>query len=211
MPAQQHLEAGDLGRVDGGRQGLPHERQLAAWRGLMQVALQGSKLTQLVVHLGTEEDDLVLARPLRLVERRVGVVQQRFRILPVGGVQPDPDRGRHEAVHLADAEIVGGTEGFHQAPGHLARLVELHDVRLQDDELVASEARHRARVARDPAESRRHLAEQPVADAMAVHVVDGLETIQVEAEDGKPAAARSTQGDRLDDAPPAAMSGWRGP
>ena len=138
-PTQQNLEASHLAALARRRERLPGEGELATRRGLAQVALQHALLAQLVVHPGLEEGRAVLARPLRAIERGVGVVQQALRAVAVTGEQRDADRGRHGCLSLARADVVWFGQRRHEPLGERTRRLGLARVGLQHHELVPTQ------------------------------------------------------------------------
>ena len=96
---------------------------------------------------------------------------------------------------LADAKCSapsttnGLREGRRDALGHLGRGALVGDVLEQDPELVASEPSDRVARAQRLAQSRRDVDEQRVARGVAHAVVDELELVEVEEQDGDPRVA----------------------
>ena len=78
--------------------------------------------------------------------------------------------------------------GAHAAGGH-RRLRLVLDAGAEDGELVAAEARDQVAVAHGAAQPVRDLDQQPVAGLVAEAVVDDLEVVEVEEEDGDALAA----------------------
>src|SRR3954451_10143288 len=83
------------------------------------------------------------------------------------------------------------------ACGDLGGLPGIADALEHDDELVAPEPGDGVLVADDGRETGGDLAQQLVARAVAEAVVDDLEAVEVEQEDGEAAAAARADGERV--------------
>ena len=174
VPAQQGLGAthGAGGQVDLGQEA---QDELAAVQGAAQrdlglVAACGARAHALVV-------DLVHAAAALLgaVHGGVGLAQQRLGVLGALGGQRDPDartHGERRAQRLGDAL------------GHADRVPLARHVLAQHRELVAAQPRGRVARAQDARETRGDRAQELVAGGMPEGVVDRLEAIEVEEQDG---------------------------
>jgi hypothetical protein len=133
----------------------------------------------------------VAARLLRPIEGRVGVVQQ-LRGASVGGRgQGDADARRGHGLVATEFDRVGERGADPVGDGRCLRLVP-HPVE-QHRELVAPEPRHRVAGPDAVAQAVADGDEEPVPRRVAEGIVDQLEAVQVEEEDGDrlPLAARA--------------------
>ena len=194
-PAQERLGPEDLGRLEV-EEGLEVELELVVGDGLAEAALEGEALDGLGVHGGRVE--LVVVAPLLLgpVHRRVGVADERFRVVTVRRIDGDADARRDEELAAVDPE--GIVDRFADLPGDLGRVFFGGDARDEERELVAAEARDRVALADVLLDALGDLAEQLVADGVAQRVVDDLEAVEVEEEHGEPlvVAVRLGHGER---------------
>ena len=101
---------------------------------------------------------------------------------------PDGDADAHVTGHVPEAEDVGPVDRVQHAPRHAHRRL---GVRVADEhcELVAAEPRGEILGANGAAEAARELGEQLVARAVAPGVVDRLEAVEVEVENGRRSGA----------------------
>ncbi len=113
---------------------------------------------------------------------------------------------------------MGGAEGLGQgradALGDADGLaLGVEQVLAQDDELVAAQAGHRVAGAQHLAEPIGHTDDQLVAGRMAGHVVDGLEAVDVDEEDGRadgaPGGGVDGLGQALEEEDPVGQAGQR--
>ena len=190
LPAQQRLEALDPLAVQGELGLVVQEQLVVAVQRAPQVAEHGEPRRGGDVLLGLEDHGAGLEL-LGRVHRDVGVAQQ---LLGVGAVP----RGQHDADAGLDVEddavdVEGLVQGLAEPLGDGLRLADAVHERQQDGELVAAEARDGVAVAQDRLQPRGDLAEQLVAVGVAEGVVDLLEAVQVDEQQGDlavgPAAA----------------------
>ncbi|KMO35630.1 hypothetical protein VQ03_21505 [Methylobacterium tarhaniae] len=161
---------------------------------MAQVVLQGAPVADPGGEDRLEEPVHAPSVALGAVERGVGVVEQGLAVLRVGRAERDADAGRQDrpaagpGVPLADhpQDLLGDPAGL-----------GLVDLRQEDRELVAAQARHhlpRPQHRRDPA---RQGLQQAVAHGVAVEVVDVLEPVEVEAHHRHPPPGGLRQRDLL--------------
>ncbi len=168
---------------------LIFEEQLAVARGLLQVALQRAPLAQLLVHGGGEEAGGAAAFVFCPVERGIGVGEQRLRVVAVAR-----DRSQCRSTRSRSNACPSISMSPSSAPRR--RLGEQLGARRQrqllgdGDELVAADAREERALGRK-LEALRNQAKRRVAHRMAEQVVDLLEAVEVDAQDGEAAVARS--------------------
>ncbi len=175
-PADQHLGR-QAAAVDQRDLGLVLQVELVLVDCAAQVGQQAQAVLAGARHLRVEGGEAA-AGLLGDVHRRVGVRHQLGRVAAVVGEGGDADRAAD--VHRLALDRHRRVERAEQlARQHRGAFAALR--RQQHGELVAADAGHgvggAAQLARQAAG---HLVEQLVADRMAQHVVDFLETIQVD-------------------------------
>ena len=136
------------------------------------------------VAAGIEDLDAAAAEPLGLVQRHIGVVQQVLRG-DVGTVVDADADGRAELEAAALEHEGRGQRAQH--PGRDLTGFELAGVLAQDGELVAAEARERVARADRLRQAPRRLAQHGVTGGVAHGVVDELEAIEIDEQDGESA------------------------
>ncbi len=146
-----------------------------------------------LVHLGLVEPAAGTACALGLVHGQVGVAHQL-------GHRPAPERGGDPdaCCHLehSSLDVERGAERAHDPVGRQQCRLGVGDALQQDGELVAAEARGRVRLAKRAAQALADRAEERVAGAVAQAVVDGLEVVDVDEEDGEAVVAPGEPGQR---------------
>ena len=90
-------------------------------------------------------------------------------------------------------DLVGRADGLDDAGGERLGAVDVAHIGLDDGELVAAQARHEIALAHAAEQALADLLQEHVAHGMPERVVDGLEAIEVQAEDGKSLAAPQAQ------------------
>ena len=85
--------------------------------------------------------------------------------------------------------VVGRGDDLGQAKRQPLRVGGVVDVGLDDREFVAADARYRVGFAHAAAQPAGHGAQQLVADGVSERIVDVLEVVEVEAQDGEPLPA----------------------
>src|SRR5216684_1308861 len=182
LPAHQRLRAGDLaGRQRHHR--LVVETELAALQRAAQVGLELEQLHRAVVHGGVELYAASAALRLGAIEGGVCVAQEILgpgvECVAVG------DADAHAAEHLLATEHERGAQRVLKTVGHLERIVARLHVLEQDGELVAAQTRHGVARPQTVGQPPPHLGQQLVAARVPEAVVDDLEAIHVEEEDGE--------------------------
>ncbi len=186
VPAQQRLEAGDAA--------APHVDE----RLVVQLHLLGSErrphvdvelavALDLLLQRRVEGAPATLAVRLGAVEGEIGAHEEARRLDGVVGHVGDADADADLQQSLVDPE--GPAQVGHGPGGQRLRLGPSH-VAGDHRELVAAEAEDAVRAA-DGEQARRDLLQQPVADEVAAGVVDGLEAVEVEIEQGAAALGRA--------------------
>jgi len=182
LPAHQRLAALHPPRlhVD---DGLELDTQLRGLERMEEVGAQLHAGERRRVHLGLEEHVAILAVRLGPIHGHVGIAQQvagpEFRASGEG----HPDAGaRHHPLPLHHER---GLEGAEQAPGQSDRGGGTAGVLHQDRELVAAQPAGEVAPAQAAADPVTDLDQQLVPRGVAEAVVDRLETIDVEIEEGE--------------------------
>jgi hypothetical protein len=163
---------------------LVEELELLGGDGLPQVAQELELGFGVGVHRARVEAELRAARALRRVHRRVGAGDQ-LGVAAAVGVDGDADRARDH--HLAALGLVRLREALDQAVGDVGDALLRRHVAEQEQELVAADAGDDVLAARHRLQALADLLEDDVADRVAVGVVDRLEAVEVDEEQGEPA------------------------
>ena len=161
---------------------LVEEPELAGRGCAAEARLQHHAAYHRLVHLLAVELEAIAPALLGLVHRRVGLLDQVFRLAAVGGEGRDPDAGRHEDVVLAQGHRVA--EYVQDLAGDLRGMKLVVQVGEQHPELIAAQPGGRVALAQNRREVIGDAAQQPVAGRMAQRVVHELEAVEVDVEDG---------------------------
>ena len=145
------------------------------------------------LHVGPIESDPVAAGVLGVIHRRVGVHDQRLRVVAVFRIERDADaRGQHQLVPRDEVRLGDRRHNLlRDQPGVLG----LIDFRQEDQELVAAVTADGVRLADARHQALRDRAQDLVADGVTERIVDVLETIAVEEQDRDAAAVAARQRD----------------
>ena len=142
---------------------------------------------------------------LRLVVRRVGVLEEHARLVRVEREDADARTGAHEQLGAVDRErarergvhALGDRLGRRGQPAGALRGLRVADVQVgqQNEELVGAVARDDVARASDPDEPLGHAAEELVGGVVAEAAVDEPEALEVDVDqrDGHAAAARARE------------------
>ncbi len=197
------------GRVDPAHQGLEPDELPAAGRhlrlvvegqfvlrdGPAEVVLKVAALGGGLVHAGVVDAVAVPALLLRGVEGEVGMLERLFARRAVLRRQGDAN-----AEADLDPLVAEGDRGVHGRDQALCQGFDRIGIASPGDEhgeFVAAEPRHRVLRAQLQADAVGDGAEHRVARQMAEPFVHGLESVEVEAEHGRRAAAQAQLGDPL--------------
>ena len=187
VPAQQRLEPGDpvFREVD---DGLVEQLELARGDGVAQIELEDAAGLRLDVHFRFEEVELRATVFLGAIQCHVGILQELIRVVAVVGRNRDPDARADDDMVIAEFErhAQGLDNARGQRGGGLHRLL---CAGLHDRELVAAGSRDQILVAHEVAQARGNRAQQGIADGVAERIVDDLEVVEIQTEDGGVAAA----------------------
>src|ERR1035437_6402795 len=177
---------------------LVEQIKLFADQGRTKVKFQFDASPDLTLHLGVEEDELVLASGLGLVERDVGVAQQlaAARAIAHGDADAGTDReGRRRSVEVEGlAHDVEESLGDDVGSEHVFAAVD------QNDELVATHSTDRVDLAQGLTHPLCDGDQQSVTDVVSERVIDVLEVIQVHVECRPHCAVATITSEKLLDA-----------
>ncbi|PSK62574.1 hypothetical protein B0E53_05523 [Micromonospora sp. MH33] len=120
---------------------------------------------------------------LRVVHGHVGVAHQGGEVLAVLGEEGDADGAAHVQRQAVQRHRLG--ERRHHPVGPLAGLVGAGEPGYDDGELVAAEPRHQVLLADHLDQPGAHLDQQPVPHRVPERVVDVLEPVEVEQQQGQ--------------------------
>lgn len=167
--------------------------QAHAFQRLAQGGFDLQSLHRGGVHARREEAEVVAAGGLGVVHGRVGVANQQLGGVAVGGKQADADAGRRVERMLADAIDLG--QGTPKLAGDAGDRHRIADIGQHDQELVAAEPRRDVAGADAAGQSPGHFHQQAIADMMTERVVDVLEAVEIDQQDGHDfaVAARTDQ------------------
>ena len=173
---------------------LEVQHQLVGLHGTAQSGFQRQLLERTRVHGACVELERVAPLRLRAVHRDIGVLEQRLGVRPVIGIEADPQARGHEQLAAAHHH-----RALHRL-AHLARdrdrVLHVVDLRGEQHELVAADARQRVVLAKQRRDALRDEAKQRVARAVAQRVVDHLEAVEIEEEHRELVTVAVRVGDR---------------
>ena len=176
------------------------QHELALLQRHPQVALQRSAGGDRRLHHGVEEADAVAPGGLGGVHGQVGMLDQVFHRLALRVEQHGAHAGG--AVHVVGCQLVGLVERQKDLLAHglglLGRLGGLPaQVLQQHQKLIAPEPGHRVALAHAGRQPLGDLLQQHIAHVVAQRVVQGLEVVQVQAQQRAQHAGAGTGGKRL--------------
>ena len=181
VPPHQRFDPGDLAGPDVGDGLIHHAEFPACLEGVFQLAPDLHPSRHGAVVLARVELDLAPAL-LRQVHGDVGTLQQRGLVVAVLGSERDAGArgdGEHEPVHPERAGHLA-VEVVHDAD----RLLRPSHVGNDQRELVAAEAGDRGAARHRSHQALGHHLQQVITDGVTERVVDLLEAIDVEEDDG---------------------------
>ena len=146
------------------------------------------------MHLRLEDLVAALSPALRRVHGEIGVAKQLITVR-TREVECDPDA--HSDEHLAASDLQRTPERGQHAFGDVRRLALVGEVLEQHCELVAAQAGGGVLDPEALAETIRHRDQQLVARGVTEAVVDRLEVVHVEKEDGQVAVVAAGPDDRV--------------
>ena len=181
VPAQERLEADDAVTVERD-DGLVLDHELVRVERHAQVVLELESCHGGGVQARVVSAQAALALCLCLVHGQVGVAQEQVAIVPRRGDRVS-DTGPDEDLGLPDLEC--GCQRVHQSTPQVVGIHLRGNVLGQNGELVATQPRDGVDGAHGAAQSLADRGEQQVARRVAKAVVDRLEVIEVQEEDGQ--------------------------
>ena len=176
-PAQQRFDA-DLhaaGEVD---LRLVIQHEFVALDRTTQAAFHAQAVQGARIHFFGIELEIAAAQFLGAVHGGVGILQQGIAVDAVARVDADADaadRREFVAEHVHRQQ-----QGFQQFRRQHGGGAALRDVRHQDHEFVAAQARHRVALAHDAGQAPPGFDDDVVARLVAEAVVDGLEAVEID-------------------------------
>ena len=182
LPAQERFEAARLSarQID---DRLEDEMELFVGERQRQVVLELAPEVRDLAQIRRENHMLGAARALGGVERDVGILQKTGEVerLPLA-LESDAEADADEDLLAVEDE--GGRQGARQPRGAVPRPRLGVGATDEDGELVSSEARHEGVLACGYLQPVADLAQDAVAARMSVAVVDVLEVVEVEEDQG---------------------------
>ena len=186
-PADERLHVGDLVRphVD---DGMVVQLEFVARERIAQIDLERSARVRVGPHHGFEQAVGAAAADLGLVEGQIGALDELIDVGAVLWSKRNPDAGRD--IEPVTVERIGGGKRLEQPVGGGNRFFALVPVhRRHDCKFVAAEPSHRIGLAQAPQQTPRDRFEKLVADRMPERIVDALEEVEVQHEQGDRLAA----------------------
>src|SRR5919197_1830510 len=195
LPAHQRLDFGDL-PVRKSNDRLVMDTELAAFKSATQMALDFQPLDRALLHAGIKDGAASLAIRLGFVHGQIGGAHQSLRTVAAGPTKGNAGARAHD--YLVPVERHRYLEGIGDAFGCRAGLVKAADVLEQNRELVAAEACDGVLFAHGCSQSTGDLTQEDVARLMSERIVDYLEIVQIEEEQGdrRPASPSAHEGMR---------------
>ena len=165
-----------------------------------QVVFQCSTGRDRRLHHRIKEPDRVAPRCFCGVHGQVGVFDDVFHRLALAAEQHGSHTGR--AVHMVQGKLVRLVQGGKYFLGHILCLLsrvggKRIQVFQQHQKLIAAQAGHGVAFAHTSRQAQRNLLQQDIAHVMAQCVVQGLEVVQIEAQQRAMQAGARTGGKRL--------------
>ncbi len=148
-----------------------------------QRGLQRQPLDRLGLDLLGEETEAVLAVFLGKIHRHVGILGQRLRVVAVGRVHRDADRGRGVAFMAAQLQRLA--EDGQQIAGDVLDFIPFRGLLENHDEFVAAEPRHDVARTQGAPQPVRNFYQQHIAGIVAERIVDDLEAVEIDEQHGK--------------------------
>ena len=194
LPAHQRLDPGQRAGADGDLR-LVEQQQLVAVDGPAKARTEDHPVRRRTgAHLG-DERDAVAAGFLAAIHRDVRVLEQGRRVLAVVGKHRDPDARAEPALLPVHHERLG--QRFQEAKAELVDVDLVGDVLGEHDEFVAAEPGDRVGVPNRLAEPPRHHFQDFIAGVVSEGVVDVLEPVEVDEQQGEGTIVAARDRDRM--------------
>ncbi len=182
LPAQQSLDRDDA-QVAEAVARLVVQLELLVAQGPPHVVLQLAAVLDLLVHFGSEITPGVLAIGLGLVQGDIGAADQLTGIEALGTGLGDTDAGADvQRLVVEDDRLLQQGD---QAGTETVDLTAVVHAAEHQEEFVAAQARDQVAIAGAVAQAGRYLLQHGVAGGMAKGVVDRLEIVQVQQQQGQ--------------------------
>ncbi|PMQ09809.1 hypothetical protein JaAD80_25430 [Janthinobacterium sp. AD80] len=194
VPAQQRLRLDDA-PVPQRHDGLVDQLHLLLAQGGAQVRAQAHAVDGRHLQRRREITVAVASRAFRHIHGLVRMLEQVFDRARVIGIQGDADRGGDESLLLPQQEW--RQQAVENLPGDAVHLLQVVEVGQDHREFIAAQARHRVRLAHAHADAPRRLDQQDVALVVAEGIVDFLEVVEVDEQDGHAAGIAAPLRQRL--------------
>ena len=180
-PAAQGFDAHDLlGAVVDDR--LISDLQLVSLDRYAQIVLDQLALEQIGIHVDVVDAGAVAALILGPIERHVGVTHDVGRVADILADHRDADGGADHDRLVVDG--VGRAERRDQSIGDHLQRCRVASRRSDDAEFIAANAGDKVVAAQRAGQPLRDGADELVADRMAERVIDVLEVVEVDVENG---------------------------
>ena len=182
LPADQGLDADRLDRV-GHEPGLEMDDQLVLGQGAAQIDLERPARLRPLVHLGREEPAGATPVGLGPIEGEIRIPQQLLAAVPVARPQGGADAEAH--MRSVTVQHDGCRHRLKEPPAERLDNVGTARIGAEDHELVAADPGNDVGPAHDTADAGHDLLQQQVAGCMAERVVDSLEAVEIERQQGR--------------------------
>ena len=182
LPAQQGLDCDDA-QVAEAVARLVVQLEFLVAQGSPHVVLQLAAVLDLLVHFGSEIAPGALAVGLGLVQGDIGAADQLAGIEALGTGLGDSDAGANmEGLAIEGDRLLQQADQARTETVDLAAVVHAAE---HQEELVAAQTRDQVAVAGSVAQAVRYLLQHRVTGGMAERVVDRLEVVQVQQQQGQ--------------------------
>jgi hypothetical protein len=162
--------------------GLIGQVELVGPHGAAQFAFHAQPGLRLLVHPLGEETEAVAPRQLGLVHGDIGVAQQGLLGASIIGIDRQPDAGGGDEIAAADGEGMGET--LDDAARRVPRRLNIVEITHDHQELVAAESGDNPSRPDCLAQALGGKDQQFIPVLMAERIVDGLEFIEIDEEQG---------------------------
>jgi hypothetical protein len=194
LPAQQRLRADDAaaGEIE---LGLVVEDQALLLEGRAQAILDRHALLDGRVHVVGKELESAAAAVLGVEQRGIRLLDEFLGIPRVAGEGRDPDAAAQRRRLAAKLDRLA--ERGQQLARHGRGIQLVREVRQQHRELVAAQSCGGVRFAQTGGQAPRNAPQQPITDGATERIVDRLEPVDVQGQDGVFVAPAASGRDRL--------------
>ncbi len=180
LPADECLDTNDQS-VFQADQRLIMENEFPLDQRTTQVAFHQQSIERRGIHFAGIELEVIPSHLLGSIHCGIGILEQHFQIQAIVRINADAQRWRDREFMARDFE--GAPEDLNQPMGHFGRRSRMKSGHGKN-EFITAQPRQGINAPHDAIQSPRHLAQQLVADTVTQRIVDALEMIQVEKNDG---------------------------